>query len=274
MTYLEQLRKKSETAVEDRKKQLEESEKPKYGDDRLLKITLDKNGTAEIVIRFLPPPDGETVPYVDKFIHAFKGTSGRMLFENCPTSIKEQCPICDANKNLYKKDPKLIKESKRWHKYFSNIYVVDADEANKESVGKVFLYEYGEKIYTKIKEANKPLSSRQKSIDPFDIFNNGANFVLIVKKVEGQWNYDSSNFESPAALDLPEEKLENILSNLYSLKAIVNKNNFKSYEDLEKIYKKVMDSTTITKETEIEEEIEKPKISSNKSYDDLDELPF
>lgn len=70
-------------------------------------------------------------------------------------------------------------------------------------------------------------------INPFDFWQ-GANFRLKIRKVEGYWNYDKSEFDSPEALLDDDDALEAIWKKEYSLSAIVAPDQFKSYEDLEK----------------------------------------
>ena len=46
------------------------------GDDRLWKPEMDKTGNGYAVIRFLPAPDGEDLPWVKLYSHAFQGPGG------------------------------------------------------------------------------------------------------------------------------------------------------------------------------------------------------
>ena len=45
------------------------------GDDRLWKLECDKSGNGYAVIRFLPAPEGEDLPFVKLYSHAFQGLS-------------------------------------------------------------------------------------------------------------------------------------------------------------------------------------------------------
>ena len=47
-------------------------EKKSYVDERLWKPELDKSGNGYAVIRFLPAPQGEELPWVKIWKHAFK----------------------------------------------------------------------------------------------------------------------------------------------------------------------------------------------------------
>ena len=44
------------------------------------------------VIRFLDSPEGEELPYVKLYNHGFK-IGSRWFIENCPTTLKQQCPV-------------------------------------------------------------------------------------------------------------------------------------------------------------------------------------
>jgi len=274
------------SSIETTKKLLEEKEKPSFGDSRIWKIGVDKKtGNGEAVIRFLPAnplKEEETSPFVDKYVHYFKGKSGRYYNENCPTSISGECPVCDANRevfNAYKDNQeqakRITKGKYRNHKYFSNILVIE-DKANPDNEGKVFLFEYGPKIYEMIQEAIKPTSSRKKAISPFSIFEDGANFIIVAKTVNEQRNYDSSEFEAPSKLDMTDEELEKLFESCYSLQAIVSVDNFKNYEELERILAKVEIVKHSTYEPEEPtEDHENSGVDKDISIEDLnDDLPF
>ena len=46
------------------------------GDERLWKLECDKGGNGYAVIRFLPAPEGEDLPFVKLYSHAFQGPGG------------------------------------------------------------------------------------------------------------------------------------------------------------------------------------------------------
>ena len=45
-------------------------------DDRIWKLDVDKGGNGYAVIRFLPAPEGEDLPFVKLYSHAFQGPGG------------------------------------------------------------------------------------------------------------------------------------------------------------------------------------------------------
>ena len=70
-------------------------------------------------------------------------------------------------------------------------------------------------------------------VNVFDLWE-GANFKLKIKKVAGYWNYDSSEFNSVSALSADDDELEATWKLEHSLEAFTAKDQFKSYEDLER----------------------------------------
>jgi hypothetical protein len=222
-------------------------------DERVWKLDCDKSGNGYAVIRFLPAPDGEDLPFVKVYSHAFQGPGG-WLIDNCLTSINQKCPVCEHNSGLWNNGTDAGKEVARKQKrkltYVSNIYVVK-DPANPSNEGKVFLFKYGKKIFDKITEAMQPEFEDESPIDPFDFWQ-GANFKLKAKNVAGYRNYDSSEFASQSALLDDDDAMEAIWKKQYSLADFMSPSEFKTYEEL----KKRLSSVLGTKNTRIAEEVE------------------
>lgn len=61
-------------------------------DERLWKPEVDKTGNGFAVIRFLPAPDGEELPWVKMYSHAFQGPGGWYI-ENSLTTIGQKDPV-------------------------------------------------------------------------------------------------------------------------------------------------------------------------------------
>lgn len=204
-------------------------------DDRIWKLDVDKSGNGYAVIRFLPAPDGEDLPFVKLYSHAFQGPGGWYI-ENSLTTLGQKDPVSELNSELWNNGTDAGKEVARKQKrkltYISNIYVVK-DPANPENEGKVFLFKYGKKIFDKIMEAMQPEYEDETPINAFDFWE-GANFKLKAKNVAGYRNYDSSEFASPGALLEDDEEMESIWKKQYSLAEIVAPDQFKSYDDLKK----------------------------------------
>ena len=204
-------------------------------DERLWKPEMDKTGVGSAVIRFLPAPDGEDVPWVKMYTHAFQGPGGWYI-ENSLTTIGQKDPVSEYNRGLWnsgsEKDKDTVRKQKRKLSYYSNIYVV-RDPANPQNEGKVFLFKYGKKIFDKILNAMQPEFDDEDPINPFDFWQ-GANFKIKIVKKDGYWNYDKSEFDRVAPLLDDDDALEAIWKKEYSLSAITAPDQFKSYEDLEK----------------------------------------
>ena len=211
------------------------------GDERLWKPELDKTGNGYAVIRFLPAPDKEEIPWAKLYTHAFQGPGGWYI-ENSLTTVGGKDPVSDYNRELWnsgnESDKDVVRKQKRKLSYYSNIYVVK-DPTNPANEGKVFLFKYGKKIFDKIMEAMQPEFEDESPINPFDFWQ-GANFKLKIVKKDGFWNYDKSEFDSVAPLLDDDDALEAIWKKEYSLAAVTAADQFKSYEDLERRLKYVL----------------------------------
>ena len=205
------------------------------GDDRLWKPEMDKTGNGYAVIRFLPAPDGEDLPWAKMYSHAFQGPGGWYI-ENSLTTIGGKDPVSEHNRELWNSgneaDKDTVRKQKRKLSYYANIYVVQ-DKANPQNEGKVFLYKFGKKIFDKVQEAMQPEFEDETPINPFDFWQ-GANFKLKLKKVQGYWNYDSSEFDTPAPILEDDDAMEALWKKQYSLTAFTSTDQFKTYDELKK----------------------------------------
>ena len=202
-------------------------------DDRLWKPEVDKAGNGYAVIRFLPAPTGEDLPWAQVWSHAFQGTGGWYI-ENSLTTLGQKDPVSEYNRLLWNSgndaDKDLARKQKRKLSYISNIYVVK-DPTNPENEGKVFLYKFGKKIFDKITAAMQPEFEDEEAIDPFDFWQ-GANFKLKAKNVAGYRNYDSSEFAAVSPLLNDDDALESLWKKQFSLAELVAGDQFKTYEEL------------------------------------------
>ena len=203
-------------------------------DDRLWRAELDKSGNGYAVIRFLPAPEGEDLPWVRVFTHGFQGPGGWYI-ENSLTTLGQKDPLSDYNSMLWNSGVEANKEIARKQKrrltYISNILVVK-DPANPQNEGQVRLFKFGKKIFDKVNGSMNPEFEDETPVNPFDLWE-GTNFKLKIRKVDGFSNYDKSEFEAPAAvLDGDDAKLEELWKKEYQLLEFVDPKNFKSYDDL------------------------------------------
>ena len=234
------------------------------GDDRLWKLECDKSGNGYAVIRFLPAPDGEDLPFVKLYSHAFQGPGGWYI-ENSLTTLGGKDPVSEFNTTLWNNGTDAGKETARKQKrkltYISNIYVVK-DPANPDNEGKVFLYKYGKKIFDKLTAAMQPEFEDEEAIDPFDFWQ-GANFKLKAKNVAGYRNYDSSEFTPVTPLLDDDDALEGLWKKENSLAELVANDQFKSYDELKTRLSNVLGNKQVRNDAEtVEQEVEDVRASA------------
>ena len=221
-------------------------EKKSYVDERLWKPELDKSGNGYSVIRFLPSPEGEDLPWAKVWNHAFQGPTGQWYIENSLTTIGQKDPVSEYNSKLWnsgvESDKEIARKQKRKLQYFSNILVV-SDPKHPENEGRVMLFRYGKKIFDKMMEAMQPAFEDETPINPFDFWE-GAEFKLKIRKVDGFWNYDKSEFAAPSPISDDESKIESIWKSQYSLAEKLDASNFKSYDELSTRFHAVISGTT------------------------------
>ena len=215
---------------------LNKSETKSGPDERLWKPEVDKAGNGYAVIRFLPAPDGEDLPWAQVWSHAFQGPGGWYI-ENSLTTLGKKDPVSDLNRELWNAGAEgspqrdQARKQKRKLNYYSNIYVVK-DSANPSNEGRVFLYRYGKKIFDKIMESMQPAFEDETPVNPFDFWK-GADFKLKITRVAGFWNYDKSEFAETSVLGgFNDKELEALWKEEHSLAAFTADDQFKSYEDL------------------------------------------
>ena len=242
-------------------------EKKSYKDDRLWKPELDKSGNGYAVIRFLPAVDGEDLPWAKVWNHAFQGPTGQWYIENSLTTIGQKDPVSEHNTQLWntglESDKEIARKQKRKLQYFANIYVV-SDSKHPENDGKIFLYRFGKKIFDKIMEAMQPAFEDEEAINPFDFWK-GANFKLKVRKVDGYWNYDKSEFADVSPLFDDDDAIEAVWKKQYPLAEFSAATNFKSYDELKTRLDAVLSGTVsvgnVTDELD-DESVAAPKVDT------------
>jgi len=218
-------------------------------DDRFWKPEVDKAGNGFAVIRFLPAPSGEDVPFVRIWDHGFQGPGGWYI-EQSLTTLGEKDPVSEYNSMLWNSGVEAnkdqVRKQKRRLSFISNILVVK-DSSNPDNEGKVFLYKYGKKIFDKLNEAMDPQFDDEKAINPFDFWE-GADFKLKIRKVEGFRNYDKSEFDTASTVSEDDEALEALWKAEHSLQEFLDPSNFKSYDELQTKLNRVLglDGATVT----------------------------
>ena len=208
--------------------------------DDYWKLEVDKAGNGYAIIRFLPAPQEEDLPFVRVFDHGFQGPGGWYI-ENSLTTIGQDDPVSEYNSQLWNSgvdsNKDIARKQKRRLSYHANIFVVK-DPTNPQNEGKVFKYKFGKKIFDKLNAAMNPEFEDESPINPFDFWE-GANFKLKCRNGDGGYRtYEPSSFEETSTLSGDDEALEKVWQSQHSLKEIVEPKNFKSYSELKaKLYK-------------------------------------
>ena len=235
-TSLDKLRAAMETATP-----TASGEKKSYSDDTFWKPELDKSGNGFAVVRFLPTPEGEEMPWVSYWDHGFQGPGGWYI-EKSLTTLNKNDPVSEYNTQLWntgiEANKEIARRQKRRLHYVSNVFVV-SDPKNPDNEGKVFKYRYGKKIFEQLKEAISPAFEDEQAINPFDL-REGANFKIKIRKVDGYWNYDKSEFDSVSPLFEDENRLNEIYTSAFSLAEVIAPSEFKTYEELKEKLDRVL----------------------------------
>jgi hypothetical protein len=236
--------KKSRSASLDKlNSQLDKMSTKSYSDPnegKYWKPTRDQAGNGFAIIRFLPAPQGEEMPFVRIWDHGFQGPTGLWYIENSLTTLNQDDPVSEFNSKLWNSgidsDKDQARKQKRRLKYVSNILVIK-DSANPENEGKVFLYSFGKKIFDKLNDLMNPSFEDETPVNPFDFWE-GANFRLKIRQFEGYPNYDKSEFDAPSALSDDDSRMEEIWNQQHSLQEVIDPKNFKDYNELKaKLYR-------------------------------------
>lgn len=244
------------------------------GDDGYWKLEVDKSGNGYAVIRFLPNPPGEDIPFVRVFDHGFQGPGGWYI-EKSLTTIGQDDPVSEYNSQLWNSgiddNKEIARKQKRRLSYHANIYVVK-DPANPQNEGKVFLYKFGKKIFDKLNQAMNPEFEDEQALNPFDFWE-GANFKLKARNGDGGYRtYEPSSFDTPSPMcdpngrELGEEELEAIWNQQKSLQEIVDPKNFKSYNELKARLSKVLGLDGGQHAPNVAEEDDEPSMTFTPSF--------
>jgi len=204
-------------------------------DDRFWQPTRDKAGNGYAVVRFLPTAEGNDLPWVRYWDHAFKGPTGQWYIEKSLTSIGQPDPLGEMNSKLWNSgneaDKQTVRERKRNLRYVANVLILQ-DPAAPENEGQVKLYRFGKKIFDKLMDSMQPQFPGETPVNPFDFWE-GADFQLKIRKVDGYPNYDASSFKAQEALfEGDDAKLEGVYNKLYNLNEFVDPANYKTYDEL------------------------------------------
>ena len=239
------MKQRSKTNLASLIKETEKISNPKTGfsdtDDRFWRPELDKSGNGYAVVRFLPAPEGEDLPWARIWNHGFQGPGGWYI-ENSLTTLGQKDPVSEHNSTLWNSgieaNKEVARKQKRRLNYTANVYILK-DPAHPENEGTIKLYRFGKKIFDKINDLMNPEFEDESPVNPFDLWA-GANFKMKIRKVEGYSNYDKSEFEAPSALLEDDDKMEEIWKAENSLKELVSEDKFKTFDELKTKLERVL----------------------------------
>lgn len=252
-TSLSELRKSRSSMLDKIVKDLDSGGRRNEEDNRFWKLNRDKSGNGSAIIRFLPPVNGDELPWVKEFSYGFQSkTNGKWYINLSPSTIGQPDPVMEYNAAAYaSKDEARIEDAKnrkRRTQFISNIMVIK-DPANPENDGKIFLFKYGKKIHEMIVSKAKPEFDTDEPILVWDLWE-GCNFKIRIKTVANYPNYDSSEWSGQSALSDDDDKLQSIIDKCYKLSEFTEPSRFKSYDVLKKEFDRVMDVAGATQTAE------------------------
>ena len=296
MVSLQDLKKQSKQNLEKLVSKTKENTFNKQKDDRMWYPQRGEDGNGFAVIRFLPIPmvDAENenaLAWAKIYSHSFKNEStGKWYIENSLSTFNEKDPCAEANQELWNKGEEgqaQARAQKRNLSYYSNVYVVK-DPLHPENEGKVFIYRYGKKIYDKILELLSPDETYgEEPVDPFNFWT-GRDFKIKIKTIKSGNtsfpNYDSSEWAPVAPISdktgraLNDDEIEAVWASEYSLLELLDRKNFKTYDELKKKLDEVLGRASSDSDRVVEEmrkSAEKPKEQPKKSsVVEDDDVPF
>ena len=148
-----------------------EKNKSKFQDDRFWKPELDKTGNGFAVIRFLPAPEGEDLPWQRVWSHAFQDVGGWYI-ENSLTTLGQKDPVSEENTRLWNtgldSDKEIVRKRKRKLSYFSNILVVCQILNTQRMKVKCSYSSLVKRYLIRLQNNDEPAFEDEKPMNPFD----------------------------------------------------------------------------------------------------------
>lgn len=210
-----------------------------YENPNVWKPTLNKETeTGYARIRFLPPPEGEDLPFVKIVKNSIKSPTGKYYVNESRRTIGEPDPFNEMVSRVYnsgvKSDEVYFKntlEGRSQKVYYANVLVLE-DPANKAVEGKVMIYAFGQKIMEAITLKNKPQFADETPANAFDMWE-GCDFTIKARRSDGQWTYDKSSWGPVCELfSGDDKKKESTWKQTHKLQEFLDPKNFKPYEEL------------------------------------------
>jgi hypothetical protein len=216
------------------------------------------DGSADVIVRFLPAPENESVQIATVYSHSFE-VNGKWLIKKCPASLgrTHKCPVCEYSSSKWIRNAQpgsddefrnkeTVKQFKK-ASYYLNVLIIK-DVNTPENNGTVKIMRIPKKVYAKILNKMSPSEDDGDEPSPVLDFLKGSNFKLKIrsKKVPGYQNlqrdYDLSEFSSPSPLG-DEKFINEIDKKLISLKFYIE-GDIETYEKLQGNLDRVLGVTT------------------------------
>lgn len=225
--------------------------KKSFTDERFWKLSRDENDNGAALIRLLPDPTG--TPFIKRIHHSFsvfdkvKGKR-RVYAYVSPSTIGLPCPISELWQALWNlgtdESRKEAKKFKRSIKYVTNIKILK-DPAVPENENKIYLWEFGTKLYDKFTQAMNPSAADiEMGEQPKNLYHpcEGNNIKLKAKKAAGFINYDDTEILTKSSIYPDcEAASKEIKEKAYKLSEFLTPEAFEDYETLKKRLLYVLD---------------------------------
>jgi hypothetical protein len=154
-------------------------------------------------------------------------------YVDCPSSVGQKSPLQDIYWKLKKSDSvaeqKLADKFSRRQSFAALVQVIKDDNAP-DTVGKLFVWNFGVKIYNKIQEQMQPEFGTPHI--PFDLFE-GKPFHVKITKVAGYNNYDNSRFlDNAHSISVDGKKMEKTPEDMQKIVAFLKESspNLSAYD--------------------------------------------
>lgn len=231
--------------------QASSTKKVNYSIENVFKPTF-KNGSAEVIMRFLPSHPSEFKPFIENRSHMYQFAEGKWFGCDCLEKYGTTCPICDYNHKLYtcgkftKEEARPLRLPNARRRFVSNVLIIKNDNAP-ETEGNVYRFEFGVQIMDIIRNAmqgyDDPEEGHVDGFNPFD-WKTGANFIY--SGVQGAMGpkLDKSRFGKQRPIsdksghEFTSAEIDEIESKLYTLDEYERKiEDSKTYDEIVAYYR-------------------------------------
>jgi hypothetical protein len=208
-------------------KQSLSSDKKEVGGNGLYKEILKFTAGNTYQVRLVPNPNLPKETIFHYYMHGWNSNStGKYVTALCPTTFGESCPIDSYYLKTYRTGTESEKEASRVlsrkESWMVNVYVV-SDSENPDNEGKVKILRYGQELNKIIESALEGDDSQEFGVEKvFDVLN-GSTLRIKCESRTGATQmvtYAASKFLSPSALNLSDERLDEIHNSVHDLKAV------------------------------------------------------